>query len=50
MTQKKESPIALQRFGASKKFEPSQVERLIDSPLIEAKQGVSNNIIGGTYA
>ena len=50
MTQKKESPIALQRFGASKTFNLTWIEHLIDSPLIEAKQGVSNNIIGGAYA
>ena len=50
MKQIKESPIALQRFGASKKFNLAKIEHLIDSPLIEAKQGVSNNIIGGAYA
>ena len=50
MTHKMRNPRALLRNGASKTFEPSQVEHLTDSPLIEAKQGVSDNIIGGTYA
>ena len=47
MTQINENPAALERFGASKTFEPSQVEHLTDSPLIEAKQGVSDNMIKG---
>ena len=50
MKQIKESPIALERFGASKKFNLPKIEHLIDSLLIEAKQGVSNNMIGGAYA
>ena len=45
MTQKKESPIALQRDGASKKFNLAKIEHLVDSPLIEVNQGVSDNNI-----
>ena len=50
MTHKMRSPMARERFGASKTFNLTEIEHLIDSPLIEAKQGVSDNIIGGTYA
>ena len=50
MTHKEENPSVQQHVGASKKFNLTGIEHLIDSPLIEAKQGVSNNIIGGTYA
>ena len=50
MTHKMRSPMARERFGASKTFNLTEIEHLIDSLLIEAKQGVSNNMIGGAYA
>ena len=50
MTQTKESPVALERFGASKKFSLTRTEHLIDSPSSKAKQGVSDNMIKGAHA
>ena len=50
MTHKEENPSVQQHVGVSKTFEPSQVEHLISSPSSKAKQGVSDNIIGGAHA
>ena len=47
MTHKKRNPIALERFGASKTFEPSQVEHLFNNLSQGRKQGVFIQIIGG---